>query len=90
MGSGLSGGACPQAGQKPDPGAEHPVLVPFGGAEHDWSAVEVAAWIASATGAALKLIGTEGDRRAEKRNRPRFRKAMKNPRLAPCGSQNLA
>ena len=27
--------------------AEHPVYVPFGGASHDWAAVELAAWIAS-------------------------------------------
>jgi DNA-binding SARP family transcriptional activator len=48
-------------GQAPDPGPDKPVLVPFGGAEHDWSAVEVAAWIAGATGAALRLAGSEGD-----------------------------
>jgi DNA-binding SARP family transcriptional activator len=48
-------------GGTPDPGPERPVLVPFGGAEHDWSAVEVAAWIAGATGASLRLAGSEGD-----------------------------
>jgi DNA-binding SARP family transcriptional activator len=47
-------------GGTPDPGPEKPVLVPFSGAEHDWSAVEVAAWIAGATGAALRLAGSEG------------------------------
>src|SRR5712692_8344828 len=40
---------------------ERPVLVPFGGAEHDWAAVEVAAWIAGALGAPLKLLGSAGD-----------------------------
>ena len=36
---------------------DHPVMVPFGGGDHDWAALELAAWIASATGAPLKLIG---------------------------------
>jgi hypothetical protein len=35
----------------------HPVAVPFGGAEHDWAALELAAWIASAYGASLRLVG---------------------------------
>ena len=37
------------------PGA--PILVPFGGAEHDWSALELGAWLASASGAPLTLLG---------------------------------
>jgi Kef-type K+ transport system membrane component KefB len=45
------------------PGADAPVLVPFGGAEHDWAALELGAWLASATGAQLHLLGTaEGQR----------------------------
>jgi DNA-binding SARP family transcriptional activator len=43
---------------EPSPGADRPVLVPFGGAEHEWAAVEVAAWIASAHGAELRLLGS--------------------------------
>ncbi|HEY7731859.1 MAG TPA: BTAD domain-containing putative transcriptional regulator [Gaiellaceae bacterium] len=39
---------------------DRPVLVPFGGAEHDWAAVEVAAWIAGAQGVALRLLGSAG------------------------------
>jgi hypothetical protein len=35
--------------------------VPFGGAEHDWSAVELAAWLASSLGTTLHLLGTEAD-----------------------------
>ncbi len=42
-------------------GPERPVLVPFGGAEHDWAALELGAWIASATGAPLKMLGAAGD-----------------------------
>jgi DNA-binding SARP family transcriptional activator len=34
-----------------------PVLVPFGGAEHDWAAVELGAWFAHAAGAPLRLAG---------------------------------
>ena len=37
---------------------EGPVLVPFGGAEHDWAAVELGAWLARAAGARLQLAGT--------------------------------
>jgi DNA-binding SARP family transcriptional activator len=38
-----------------------PVVTPFGGVEHDWSAVEVAAWLAGALGTTLRLLGTEAD-----------------------------
>ena len=34
-----------------------PVLVPFGGAEHDWAAVELGAWWARANGVPLRLAG---------------------------------
>jgi hypothetical protein len=33
------------------------VLVPFGGAEHDWAAVELGAWLARAAGVPLRLAG---------------------------------
>jgi Kef-type K+ transport system membrane component KefB len=39
------------------PGPDAAVLVPFGGAEHDWAALELGAWLASATRASLKLLG---------------------------------
>lgn len=42
------------------PGPDAPVVVPFGGAEHDWAALELGAWIASATGAPLRLLGAAG------------------------------
>jgi hypothetical protein len=42
----------------PSPGPGRPVLVPFGGAEHEWAAVEVAAWVASAHRAELRLLGS--------------------------------
>jgi Kef-type K+ transport system membrane component KefB len=39
----------------PAPGAG--VLVPFGGAEHDWAALELGAWLARQTGAPLRMLG---------------------------------
>ncbi len=42
------------------PGSTAPILVPFGGREHDWAALELAAWLSSATGAPLKLLGAAG------------------------------
>src|SRR5262245_36393397 len=38
-----------------------PVVTPFGGVEHDWSAIEIAARIAGSLGATLRLLGTESD-----------------------------
>lgn len=34
-----------------------PVLVPFVGAQHDWAAIELGAWVAGATGESLLLCG---------------------------------
>ena len=42
-------------------GPEKPVYVPFGGAEHDWAALELAAWIAHARNAPLRLMGASFD-----------------------------
>jgi DNA-binding SARP family transcriptional activator len=35
-----------------------PVLVPFGGSEHEWAAAEMGAWLAKAEGRPLRLLGT--------------------------------
>jgi hypothetical protein len=40
-------------------GSGTPIIVPFGGAEHDWAALELGAWLASATGAPLRLLGAK-------------------------------
>ncbi|HZR95813.1 MAG TPA: AfsR/SARP family transcriptional regulator [Gaiellaceae bacterium] len=37
------------------------VFVPFGGAEHDWSALALAAWLAGGAAAPLSLVGTRAD-----------------------------
>jgi Kef-type K+ transport system membrane component KefB len=41
-------------------GSLHPVMAPFGGGDHDWAALELAAWIAAATKTPLKLLGAAG------------------------------
>jgi Kef-type K+ transport system membrane component KefB len=41
-------------------GPDKPILVPFGGAEHDWAALELGSWLASNTGAPLRLLGAAG------------------------------
>jgi hypothetical protein len=40
-----------------DESRQGPILVPFGGAEHDWAAVELGAWLARAAGKPLRLAG---------------------------------
>ncbi len=37
------------------------VLVPFGGGEHDWAAVELGAWLAAALDEPLRLVGARPD-----------------------------
>jgi DNA-binding SARP family transcriptional activator len=49
-----------------------PVLVPFGAAWHDWAALELGAWVARATGAALRLIGAASDGREDGRDASRL------------------
>jgi nucleotide-binding universal stress UspA family protein len=55
-----------------DRAPELPVLVPFSGAEHDWAAVELAAWIARASGTTLRLLGREADLGSDKRDASRL------------------
>jgi K+:H+ antiporter len=48
---------------------DHPVVVPFGGADHDWAALELGAWLAFASSAPLRLLGTaavDGERDASR------------------------
>ena len=44
----------------PSIGPDGPILVPFGGADHDWAAIEVATWLAQAQNARLRLVGVSG------------------------------
>jgi DNA-binding SARP family transcriptional activator len=49
-----------------------PVLVPFGGVEHDWAAIELAAWLADSLGVPLKILGTGAMPGADKRDASRL------------------
>jgi hypothetical protein len=48
------------------------VFIPFGGGEHDWAALELGAWIASATGGSLSLVGTKADSASGRRDASRL------------------
>lgn len=37
------------------------IFVPFGGIEHDWAALELGTWLASAGGVPLRLVGVRAD-----------------------------
>jgi DNA-binding SARP family transcriptional activator len=63
----LAGAPCDVAalvGGEPEPG---PLLVPFVGAEHDWAAIELGAWVASCWQAPLRLAGPSVERRDSSR-----------------------
>jgi DNA-binding SARP family transcriptional activator len=49
-----------------------PVVAPFGGAEHDWSAIELAAWLAASLRTSLRLLGTEANATAGRRDASRL------------------
>ena len=47
-------------------------MVPFGGHQHDWAAVELGAWFAAARGVPLQLIGTRADPSTGRRDASRL------------------
>jgi DNA-binding SARP family transcriptional activator len=49
-----------------------PVLVPFAGGEHDWAALELGAWCATALGRGLRLFGAAGGVDAGERDASRL------------------
>jgi DNA-binding SARP family transcriptional activator len=49
-----------------------PVVVPFGGGEHDWGALELGAWLASSMGAPLLLVGPVAEEDRGKRDASRL------------------
>jgi hypothetical protein len=76
------------------------VLVPFGGGAHDWTALELGAWIARANGFRLRLLGIAGDPTTGKRDASRLLAAASlsvqqlvgvptEPVLRPAGGQGL-
>jgi DNA-binding SARP family transcriptional activator len=48
------------------------VMVPFGGHQHDWAAVELGAWFAASVGSPLQLIGTRTDLSTGRRDASRL------------------
>lgn len=52
--------------------ADGPVVTPFGGADHDWSAIELAAWLAASLDTTLRLLGTEADPELGRRDASRL------------------
>ena len=76
------------------------VLVPFGGAEHEWAAIEFGAWLAGATGAPLRLAGSAANPAKGKRDASRLLAAaslavqevagvVAEPLLVPPGSEGV-
>jgi DNA-binding SARP family transcriptional activator len=51
---------------------DRPVVAPFGGAEHDWPAVQLASWFATAHRAPLRLLGSTADMPAGQRDASRL------------------
>ena len=49
-----------------------PILVPFGGVEHEWAAIELGAWIAGARGVPLQLAGAAAAPKSGKRDASRL------------------
>jgi DNA-binding SARP family transcriptional activator/nucleotide-binding universal stress UspA family protein len=77
-----------------------PIVVPFGGHEHEWSAVEIGAWIAAATGTTLQLLGSAADPGSGKRDASRLLAVVSlivqraagiatKPLLAPPGEEGV-
>jgi len=60
------------AGSRIDLTAGSGVFVPFGGGEHDWAALELGAWLASALSGRLTLVGTQEDPRQGRRDASRL------------------
>jgi DNA-binding SARP family transcriptional activator len=58
------------AGGEPKPGSG--VVVPFGGGDHDWAALELGAWLSSSAGTPLWLIGTRADPQRGQRDASRL------------------
>ena len=59
-------------GSVPDIGPDRPIAVPFEGAEHDWAALELAARIARAHGAPIRLLATTDEPQAGNRDATRL------------------
>jgi DNA-binding SARP family transcriptional activator len=72
----LEGAPCDVAllvgGDPVAPAPRGAVVVPFGGAEDDWSALELGAWLATGIGASLVLCGAAADAAIDRRDASRL------------------
>lgn len=72
----LAGAPCDVAlvagAERRGAGGARAVIVPFGGHEHDWAAVELGAWAADATSAPLQLLGARTDPGSGRRDASRL------------------
>jgi DNA-binding SARP family transcriptional activator len=48
------------------------VFVPFGGSEHDWAALELAAWMGAAAAVTIRLVGTRAQPNSRRRDASRL------------------
>ena len=87
-----------RGGMAPD--QSKPVMVPVGGAEHEWTAVELGSWVASTRGVALVLLGTSADEEAGTNDASRLLAHISlaaqrglgldcTPRLVPRGDEGV-
>lgn len=53
-------------------GSTGPIVTPFSGIENDWSAIELAAWLAGTLGTTLRLVGAEADSTRGRRDASRL------------------
>jgi Kef-type K+ transport system membrane component KefB len=51
---------------------KRPIVVPFSASQHDWAALELAAWLAGVTAAQLRLLGAAGDPELGRRDASRM------------------
>ncbi|MFN2470452.1 MAG: BTAD domain-containing putative transcriptional regulator [Gaiellaceae bacterium] len=83
-----------------EPGTAGPVFVPFGGGEHEWGALELGAWLASALDVPLRLLGTEADESEGRRDASRLLASaalavqqlagvLTEPVLVPAGAESM-
>jgi DNA-binding SARP family transcriptional activator len=63
--------ALPASPRAPAAGASA-IVTPFAGDAHDWASLELAAWLAGATGAALRLAGSAADPERGRRDASRL------------------
>jgi DNA-binding SARP family transcriptional activator len=60
------------AGRSPAAAPDRPVVAPFGGLEHDWAALELAAWAAAALRTNVRLVGASANAALRRRDASRL------------------